>query len=80
MATTVRLYFDKNDSAVGNFLKKRLEEGGFEVVPISCLSAEAVDHSLPYVEVGGFILYGVAEICGYIHKNHLNRLKQRRSP
>lgn len=78
--TTVRLYFAKNDFSGGDFLKKELEEGGFGVVPISCLSSEGADHPLPYVEVGGFILQGVAEICGYIHRNHLRKLNQKRSP
>lgn len=80
MATTVRLYFAKNDLSGGDFLKKRLEEGGFKVVPISCLSSEAANYSLPYVEVGGFILQGVTEICAYIHRDHLNKLNRKRSP
>lgn len=80
MATTVRLYFSKNDFKGGDFLKKRLEEGGFTVVPISCLSSGATNYPLPYVEVGGFILQGVTEICAYIHRDHLNKLNKKRCP
>ncbi|MEK7149136.1 MAG: hypothetical protein AAB796_01915 [Patescibacteria group bacterium] len=77
MGKTIRLYFAKSNFVRGDFLKKRLEEGGFEVVLISCLSAEAADHPLPYIEIDEKVIQGMAAICGYAHKEYLDQLEKK---